>query len=264
MILVIFAQITIPVKEGIPTLSMAGFLRIDRNLGRSPEAWGFLLFNLLVLIVVVANPSDRYLVIAAYFLETLIIGIFNVVRMAIIAVFSPAAGTGPEIMSSLQKERGTPLQKQSNLFLILFFIMHFGIFYFVQLGLLIGSANMTDRDFPGNEGFFPNPYTFFRAALSDQGAYILAGILVVQVFSLVYSFLIKGEYKVMNCISQGIQPYGRIILQQFVVLIGGFMIIIFQSAMVFSVLLIILKTFIDAWAQNKHNRALLRKMIEKA
>jgi len=251
------------VKEGIPKLSVTDFLRIDRNLGRSPEAWGFLLFNLLVLVMVLAFPADRYIVIAAYFLETLIIGIFNVVRMAIVALFSPVAGSGTEIIDSLRKDKGTPVQKQSNLFLILFFIMHFSIFYFVQLGLLIGSASMTDRDFPGNEGFFPNPYTFFRAALADQGAYILAGILAVQLFSLIYSFIIKGEYKVMNCITQGMQPYGRIILQQFVVLIGGFMIIIFQSAMVFSILLIILKTFIDAWAQNKHNKNILRKLMEK-
>ena len=38
-------------------------------------------------------------------------------------------------------------------------------------------------------------------------------ILVMQLFALVYTFWLRGEYKVMNCLTQGMQPYGRIFLQ---------------------------------------------------
>jgi hypothetical protein len=150
--------------ESTPKFSISNILRTDRNLGRSPEAYGILLFNIFVLVMVLIFQADKYIVIAAYFLETLIIGIFNVIKMSIVALISPAARVAPEAM---------------------------------------------------------------------------------------------------NCLTQGMQPYGRIFMQQFVVLLGGFVIIIFQNAVVFSVLLIIFKTFIDAWSQNKHNVKMLMKLAEK-
>jgi hypothetical protein len=249
--------------ESTPKLTLSSFLRIDRNLGRSPEAYGTLLFNILVLIMLLVFPEDRYIVIAAYFLETLVIGIFNVIKMAIVALFSPADNEAPKVMNSLRQNKNSSPRGGSNLFLIVFFIMHFSIFYFVQLGILIGTADTMDRSFPGGDSFIPDPLVFFRAALGEEGKYILLAILVTQLFALVYSFIFKGEYRMMNCLTQGMQPYGRIFMQQFVVLLGGFVIIIFQNAVVFSVLLIIFKTFIDAWSQNKHNVRMLMKLAER-
>lgn len=243
-------------------IKWSDILRIDRNVGRSPEAWGVLLFNLLVLAMVIFYKEDRYIVIAAYFLETLIIGIFNVVRMGIVAMFSPAARDTKALAASMRPDMSRSSPGMTNLFLIFFFILHFSIFYFVQLGILIGSAEMMDRNFPGGGSFIPNPVSFFSAALGDQGEYILTAILVMQLFALVYTFWLRGEYKVMNCLTQGMQPYGRIFLQQFVVLIGGFFIIVIQHAVVFSIILVVLKTFIDAWMQNKQAQKLLRKIQE--
>jgi hypothetical protein len=243
-------------------ISFKDILDIRHNLGRSPEAYGILLFNILVLVMVIFFQTDKYIVIAAYFLETLIIGIFNVIKMILVALFSPAAKEPPKVMTSLRKDKTFSSPRQTNLFLIVFFIMHFSIFYFVQLGIMIGSADQLDKSFPGSTSFFPNPFHFFRAALGEEGVYIFLAILMMQLFTLVYSFLIRGEYKVMNCLTQGMQPYGRIILQQFVVLLGGFVIIIIQNAAVFSIMLIIIKTFIDVWAQNRQNLKILRRLEE--
>jgi hypothetical protein len=149
-----------------------------------------------------------------------------------------------------------------NAFLILFFILHFSIFYFVQLGLLTGLAEGMDKHFPTHGGLLPNPVHFFRASLGQEGKYILLAILIMQVFALVYSFLVRGEYRVTNCLQQAMQPYGRIILQQLVVLVGGFFIIILQNVIVFSVLLILLKTIMDLYSQKKHDKKLLQRIEE--
>jgi hypothetical protein len=237
-------------------------LRIHKNLRKSPEAYGILLLNLLILCMVIIVPSQRYLVIAAYFFETLAIGMFNVIKMLIITLFSPSRKNTGNFLPYLKKNPGTSSSSplQTNFFLIVFFILHFSIFYFVQIGLLIGIAGDLDDNFPVNDSFFPNPFSFFASALGEQGIYTIYGILLIQLFSLIYGFLIKGEYKATNCVVQAIQPYGRIILQQLVVLIGGFFIVIIPNAAVFSALLVIAKTFLDVYAQRKHeDKVILRK-----
>jgi hypothetical protein len=249
-------------RKGIPSISILSILKIHRNVGRSPEAYGILIVNVLILAMVIIFKTDRYIVIAAYFLETLITGIFNVIKMLIISLFSPTRKETPNLTPDVRQKKGDYSPMRMNFFLIVFFILHFSIFYFVQLGLLIGSADMLDKNFLSGGSFLPNPVAFFKEALVDQGFYILAAILLAQLFTLIYSFIIRGEYKVTNCLTQGMQPYGRIILQQFVVLIGSFVIIIIQNAVVFSVMLIIIKTFIDIWAQKRHDTSILKRMEE--
>lgn len=226
-------------------------LKIRSNLGKSPEAWGILLFNLFILGLVFFTDSGRFGVIAVYFLETLIFGIFNVIKMIIVSLFGPKNGENPNLLPYLMKDKTVPAKKNSNSFLIIFFILHFGIFYFVQLFMIISAGDMFNKGFPASESFFPNPFDFFRAALGDQFHIVALSIIAMQLFYLIYGFLMKGEYKVTNCLVQGMQPYGRIIVQQFVVLIGGFFIIIFNSLGVFSVLLIVIKTLTDLYSQKR-------------
>lgn len=228
-------------------INIADILKVHRNLGGSPEAYAILFFNLLVLFFVIFYPEDKYIVVAAYFLETLIIGMFNVVKMVIITMFNPTGndrlGNDPAWKSNVDFK--SPVAK--NMFLIIFFIFHFGLFYFVQLVFLNVLATGFGSGFPAQSSFFPNPFTFFPAALGKQGVYIILTILAVQFFSFFYSFLIREEYKVTSCTRQGMQPYGRILVQQFVVIIGSFFIIIIQHAIVFSILLVLFKTFIDLY-----------------
>jgi hypothetical protein len=226
--------------------------RIRENIGKSPEAWGILLFNLLILGLVFFTDSGRYSVIAIYFLETLFFGIFNVLKMIIVALFGPKNDRKPDSPPDLINDKATSPKKLTNSFLIIFFILHFSIFYFVQLFLIMSVGGRMDNGFQASDSFIPNPLEFFRADLGDQFLIVTLSIVAMQLFYLIYGFLIKGEYKVTNCLVQGMRPYGRIFVQQFVVLIGGFFIIIFNSVGVFSVVLILIKTLIDLYSQKRH------------
>jgi hypothetical protein len=235
-------------------------LNIHKNLRRSPEAYNILLVNLLILGMVIFMKPNRYIVIAAYFFETLVIGVYNVIKMLIITFFSPAAKETPEILPEQKPKNGFSSPLKMNLFLIVFFIMHFSIFYFVQLGMLAGASSDLADPFPGSNSFIPNPFVFFRDALGKEGLYAMIPIIMMQLFALLYSFVYKGEYKVTNCVVQAVQPYGRIMLQQFVVLIGGFFIIIFRNTAVFSIILIVIKTFVDIYAQKRHETNFMKKL----
>jgi hypothetical protein len=237
-------------------------LRIHENLRKSPEAYGILIVNLLILGMVIFFKPNRYIVIAAYFFETMVIGVFNVIRMIIISIFSPVEKEKPEPLPDKSVMKGFKSPIQMNLFLIVFFILHFGVFYFVQLGLLTGVASDMDHDFPGRDSFLPSPLAFFTVSFAGTGIYTIYAIILMQLFSLVYSFLIKGEYMATNCMVQAIQPYGRILLQQVVVLIGGFIIILVHNAAVFSCILIIIKTFVDIYSQRRHETNVLKRLAE--
>jgi hypothetical protein len=236
--------------------------RIRENLRKSPEAYGILLLNLLILGMVIFLKPNRYIVIAAYFFETFVIGVFNVIKMIIISLFNPSAREKPVDVQDKSLMKGFKSPVQMNLFLIVFFILHFGVFYFVQLGLMTGVASDMDHDFPGRDSFLPSPLAFFTASFAGNGIYTMYAIILMQLFSLVYSFLIKGEYRTTNCMVQAIQPYGRILLQQVVVLIGGFIIILVHNAAVFSCILIIIKTFVDIYSQRRHETNVLKRLAE--
>jgi hypothetical protein len=224
-------------------------LFVHRNVGKSPVAFGLLIFNMILLIIVIFFQPNRYLVISAYFLETLIIGIFNVFKMMTIRIFGPKESEIPNLKCY---------------YLIPFFILHFGIFYFVQLEILLSSGKILDKLYPMQGSFIPNPFQFFRVTLGKEGIYIISAILLAQLFAFIYGFILQQEYKVVNCLRQAMQPYGRIILQQFVVLIGGFFIILINNAVVFSILLIIIKTLVDLYSSNKHSNNIFKILEEKA
>ena len=244
-------------KQNPLDIKLGDVLKIHRNIQGSPEAWGILLFNILLLLFLFLDPEAKYLVVAAYFLETLIIGIFNVIKMFIISVFNPGQGSTPGGGATSVAPKTRMGSLGSGLFYIVFFIFHFGLFYFVQLTfvvVMIGSRG------GGESSFIPDPVRFFGATLGEQGLYIFLTLLAYQLFSLLHTFLLKGEYKERSVMAQGMQPYGRIIIQQFVVLIGGFFIILFNGALVLSLLLIIIKTFVDIYAQKYMDAAMMKQL----
>ena len=191
--------------------------------------------NVALLISVLFFSPNKYLVISVYFLETFIIGIFNVIRMFTISLYQSRNNKGSLV---------------AGVFMILFFVIHFGIFYFVQLALILGSGSSIDTTFPVKGGFIPNPFLFFKYTLGTEGRYIVLGIILFQLVAYIYMFLGRGEYRDKTMQHQMMEPYGRIFVQQFVVIIGGFFIIFTQNGLAFSILLILFKTILDLFPLN--------------
>jgi len=191
--------------------------------------------NVALLVSVLFFSPNKYIVISVYFLETLIIGIFNVIRMFTISIYNSKEDKGALV---------------GGFFMSLFFMVHFGIFYFVQLALILGSGSGIDSAFPVKGGMLPNPFLFFKYTIGTEGRYVVLGIILYQVMYYLYKFIGKGEYRNKAIQQQMMEPYGRILVQQFVVIIGGFFIIFMKSGLAFSILLIIFKTILDLFPLN--------------
>ncbi|MCH2042841.1 MAG: DUF6498-containing protein [Saprospiraceae bacterium] len=184
------------------------------------------LVNLLPIFGVVFLGWSAFEIILMYCLETIIIGGFNVFKM----LFSGNGGWMKVIF-------------------IPFFMVHFNMFAFVQT-LFVILFFAAEHQASTEE---------IRAVLFSDSTSVGWFLLVLggsHLFSFLYNYLWRGEYKNTTVNGLMISPYGRIFIQQFTVIFGGALIIMYDSPLGMLVLLVILKTILDLIAHiREHKRA---------
>ena len=149
------------------------------------------------------SATDAFIV---YALETLVAGVITLLKLAIMTV---ARGK-----DDWHNEGSTT--KVSGLFFMFFFILHFGLFACVQTTIFSQSANIV----PSGKGLF---YFFFHwySYINNDIAIMLGGIVISYLVRSFIPFIVKGEYKTIPMTYVMFQPYGRIFVQQFTVILGS-------------------------------------------
>lgn len=191
--------------------------------------------NLLPIIGVLFFGWSLFLMLLLYWVENVIIGIFNVVRMITVVCANPREeGCGALI--------GIP-----------FFIVHYGAFcaghgYFLVgmycIGALQGSGAVELNE-------------VWPRMLSDGTliglAVAVAGIAISHWVSYVTNFVRNGEYRNPTEDLMG-RPYGRILILHFTIFLGGFLIAWTKQPIALLVLLVLIKTWVDLilhWRERK-------------
>lgn len=149
------------------------------------------------------NAAQIFLV---FCLETVIIGIFNVAKMTCVTLFvkrKDVWNTKPVITM------------MSGFFFIIFFIVHYGFFVFIQTQIFFGVSGIL-----GNRSFLGS-YRQIPEALGNDGQLVLLIFITYYTLNTLYSFFLSGEYKTVSMNKLMIQPYSRIFIQQFVVIAGA-------------------------------------------
>jgi hypothetical protein len=141
-----------------------------------------------------------------YALETLIIGIITILKLA---VASLAKGNN-------EWPANGKITRQSGIVFILFFIAHFGIFAAVQTAIFSQSADITPPG-SGMFHFFFNWYSYINKDI----ALMLLAFVISNIVKMLIPFISSGEYKTTPMVFIMFQPYGRIIIQQFTVILGS-------------------------------------------
>ncbi|HQW43832.1 MAG TPA: DUF6498-containing protein [Chitinophagaceae bacterium] len=149
------------------------------------------------------NPTEAFIV---YALETLIVGILTILKMLIVT-FTRHSDEWPA---------NGKVTQQSGFFFIFFFIFHFGLFALVQTTIFSQSAGITPPG-SGMMHFFFKWYTY----INEDIAYMLGAFIVGYIAKSLIPFIFNGEYKTAPLIVIMFQPYGRIFIQQFTVIIGS-------------------------------------------
>jgi hypothetical protein len=169
-------------------------------------------------------------VLLLYWFENVVVGAFNVLKMALADPKSLAADA-------------------IKLFLIPFFIVHYGMFAFVH-GMIIMSF------FGHAARFSPSPAAFVTA-LRDAGVgWGVVAIVLSHGFSFAHNYWMSGEYRNASPQALMTQPYARVVVLHVAILIGGFGAAALGSPAVALVVLVVLKTGIDLKAHLAERRKL--------
>lgn len=170
-----------------------------------------------------------------YWLETVIVGLFNIPKML--------------SCQGVAENSKSKMGLGGKLFLCAFFTVHFGGFSFGHYAFL-GS-------------FFdavPPLFELGKTLFSATGLlFATLGLLVSHLISMGINFYGKQEYKTRSPDTQMFIPYGRIVIMHVVIIIGGALVQSFGAPVLALILLVVLKIGIDLFAHGAEHQNLLQK-----
>jgi len=150
-----------------------------------------------------------------YWLENVIVGAFNVVRM-------------------LVSEPSNPLEWAAKLFVIPFFCVHYGMFTAVHgifVFVLFGGR-------PFEPGPFPSPAHILETIARLKIGWAVLAIIASHTVSFVTNYIGGGEYKRITLDQLMQQPYSRVVVLHLAILGGGFAVMALKQP-VFALILLV-------------------------
>ncbi|MBL6962643.1 MAG: hypothetical protein ISR55_02375 [Bacteroidetes bacterium] len=210
---------------------------------RSNISYQILLANSLPVFGLIFFSWNAYYIIAAYFLESIVIGFINIFKIGLSSKYFTGSKENPK-----------------GYFVIPFFIFHYGFFIFVQLTILNSVLSMSTTDFSyHSNSLIPNFIEFFSACFNQKGELLLVIFLVTHLFDFMFRYVRSKSFKNISTSKQMFEPYVRIFVQQFIVIFGAFMLFIVNSGTVLVVMLVLFKTCADLIMFNPELRELVMK-----
>ncbi len=201
------------------------FSKADRSL------WVLFAVNLYPILGVLAFGWNYFNVVILYIIETFIIGLYNIPKMII------AKGDMPQNIPPEDKivEQGKSFARGcAKIILIPFFFVHFNLFVAGQtIFVIVMSTEMIDLD--------------AASVLFFNFEFILNVLLIFGVhgYFFFFNFIGKKEYLKISEHTLMIQPYKRIFIQQFTVILGTIIIMATRAPIFFLVALILFKLMFD-------------------
>jgi len=181
---------------------------------------------------------DAFVIVALYWSENLIIGFYNILK---IAFARPT--NAPDIVTHLSK-----------LFLIPFFIIHYGGFTAIH-GLLVllifkrGEGQLiTGNAWPCVFIFVQMLLGVIKQMLSvipSAARPAIIALFASHGISFVYNYLLKGEFASVKPNQLMSAPYSRVVVMHISILAGGFLLVAIGSPVALLLMLVVLKTIVD-------------------
>lgn len=195
------------------------------------------------------------IIVFAYVFETIFIGLMHVLKLWIVYSYGKAQ---QEIDSTNQKN------KNNGWGMIPFFIVHYFFFIYVQSIFIF---SFLSKSIPGIEEDAFNVFTNFRVLLQESDMIMAIGCIVVSHIAFtVRNFFIDQRYHTYTVGQLFMQPYPRILIQQFVSIFSGFLLFISNDALAVgvAVILIISRLLLDLYLiALRHNESLMQGLLKK-
>jgi hypothetical protein len=204
---------------------------IKEPAGLIPSVIVLLAANLVPVYGVIVLGWKVFPIILLFWIENIIIGALNVLKM----IFASPSSWGNWL---------------GKIFIVPLFCIHYGMFTFVHgifvLGLF-GGAFRTGAP-------FPNIDTVLNLIRTDHLHWAILGLAVSHSVSFVANYLGRGEYRQASVTALMQQPYGRVVVMHITLLGGGFLLMAMHSPMAGLLVLVALKIFLDVRTHLKERR----------
>lgn len=220
---------------------------LKEHLGNIPLV-ALVLANMAPIYGVVYFGWDAFNIVLLYWAENVVIGFYNVLKMACAKVENPILNIG-------------------KVFPILFFILHYsafvgghGLFIFAIFGKDKGNSIMA----PGEQSWpcflvfvqlFVNVIRHCWLTIPADMKYAIGILFVSHGVSFVRNYLIGGEYRTSTTKDLMSQPYGRIMIMHVAIIFGGFISMSIGSPVGVLIVLVVMKTVIDAVFHLRQHKA---------
>ncbi len=198
------------------------------------------LSSIYLLFLLYLGKVSPMTILFVYFIETLIIGVFNALKMFWSIKYGKSKGYG----------------------LILFFIVHYGFFIAIQSIFAFGIFDIDKHS------IFRDPINLIEnygiiLKLEDI-SYALPAILFTHAGKFFSDFISNKKYLLFTAKEIMFKPYVRIIVQQFAVILSIFFIIFSKAGLFAAILLIIIRLLIDLVMESiKENSKMVDYFAEK-
>ncbi len=205
-------------------------LRVEVKLSdlKKPTVIILILANLVPVYGVLFLNWEVLPILLLFWTENVIIGVFNILKMAICSPASPG-------------------QWAAKLFLVPFFSVHYGIFTLVHgifIFALFGRTVFDEAEVPD--------LTMLRQVMGNYDLmWGLLSLFLSHGISFVINYILKGEYRQSNVNTLMWQPYGRLFVLHLTIVFGGLLVSALGSPTGGLILLVVLKMAIDALAHLK-------------
>ena len=210
------------------------------------SSWSLVVANLVLIFGVLFFDWSPFLVLISFWLESAVIGFFNIIKMIMARktpVMSPNAPVKKTVMTDKQS------LKIVLFFTVPFFIFHYGVFMFAHLvfisvfyGLSTGGMNY------GFSSVFYLIGTFWKELLVTTLSFVAShGI------SFFENFLGKKEYLKTDILMQMFAPYKRVITMHIAILLGSFVVIFFGQFSKAMILFVVVKVLVDFYAHKREH-----------
>ncbi len=213
----------------------------------SLSIWALIISNSIPVVGAIVFSWDVGLILTIYWMENIVLGFYNVIKMWM-------AKPDLEMVVAGKKSAGL---LPGKIFIIGFFIFHFGMFCMVHGVFVMVMSQGMDSGFDlmpksryliGPLMILALPIGLFSNLWSIYGLSLLipiTGIFISHGISFYENYLGKKEYETRSQSMQMFQPYARIVVLHVAIIAAGVPVMLLGSPMPLLVLLIVGKTLFD-------------------
>lgn len=200
--------------------------------GSAPSAWVLVAANLLPLAGVLFWGWDVFALIALFWMENVVAGVFFILRILCADPRDPALWAG-------------------KLFMVPFFGFHYGIFTAVHGVFVFDMLGGKRYDVQGLNVLEPAA----RAAADYDLWLPVAALVASHLFSFAWNYLYRGEFRRVQLSSLMTRPYQRVVVLHIAIILGGIGVAALGSPLWALVVLLALKVALDVKAHVKEHSA---------